>query len=291
MKIQTYSIVSGTIACDGCCPYCVSKMTPAQGIGSVPLEIHWRNFDKACRFAKDSVVSTVLITGKGEPTLFPGQISDYLEKLRGYNFPFIELQTNGMRLFQKKEEYRSHLERWYELGLNTIAISIAHYDNRQNQRIYQPKGPYMDLSGLINYLHSLDFSIRLSCVIFKGGIDNVKDLESLIDFAQDYHVEQLSIRPVAAPSGSEDPGVAKWVIEHRLDEKIHISPIRNFLSEKGREVMRLVHGAVIYDVGGQNICLTNALTSSASDEEVRQLIFFPDGHLRYDWQYPGAILL
>jgi hypothetical protein len=24
---------------------------------------------------------------------------------------------------------------------------------------------------------------------------------------------------------------------------------------------------------------------------MRNLIFFPDGHLRYDWEYEGAILL
>ncbi len=55
--------------------------------------------------------------------------------------------------------------------------------------------------------------------------------------------------------------------------------------------MTLMHGAVGYDVGGQNVCLTDCLTLDASNEDIRQLIFFPDGRLGYDWQYEGAVLL
>ena len=38
--------------------------------------------------------------------------------------------------------------------------------------------------------------------------------------------------------------------------------------------MRLVHGAVIYDVNQQNVCLTDSLTIDQQKEEIRQLIFF-----------------
>ncbi len=64
-----------------------------------------------------------------------------------------------------------------------------------------------------------------------------------------------------------------------------------FLRKNGAELMRLMHGAIVYDVDGQNICFSTCLTPDPSLKELRQLIFFPDGHLRYDWQYPGAILL
>ncbi len=67
--------------------------------------------------------------------------------------------------------------------------------------------------------------------------------------------------------------------------------IRSFLESDGTLLMTLIHGASIYDVKGQNVCLTDSLTLTARTDDLRQLIFFPDGHLRYDWQYPGAILL
>jgi hypothetical protein len=52
-----------------------------------------------------------------------------------------------------------------------------------------------------------------------------------------------------------------------------------------------MHGAIVYDYRGQNVCLTDALTIEPETDKIRQLIFFPDGHLRYDWQYKGAILI
>ncbi|KKK85560.1 hypothetical protein LCGC14_2772060, partial [marine sediment metagenome] len=77
MKTHTFSIVVGTNACNANCPFCVSKMT-----GPVPVSKHinWSRFTTACRIvgqARDGLV-TVLLTGKGEPMLYPEQITNYL---------------------------------------------------------------------------------------------------------------------------------------------------------------------------------------------------------------------
>jgi molybdenum cofactor biosynthesis enzyme MoaA len=265
-------------------------MTPSLGIRSEKPQVNWRNFGIGCRFAKNSNISTVLITSKGEPTLFPDQITDYLAHLKPYDFPFIELQTNGIILSQKYEDYKTYLDKWYALGLTTIAVSLAHYDNKKNKKIFQPKNAYMEVTDLIKKLHSLGFTVRLSIVMIKGLIDNVDGIKSLVKFAKDNKVEQLTLRPVEQPQKSENSNVYKWVSRNRLEE-YQLEKIRNFLKKKATELIRLMHGAIVYDLDGQNICLTNALTTSTNPEEVRQLIFFPDGHLRYDWQYPGAILL
>lgn len=48
MRIQTFSVVVGGSACNGKCPYCVSKLTGCNnGIiaGQEPMEINKRNFD------------------------------------------------------------------------------------------------------------------------------------------------------------------------------------------------------------------------------------------------------
>jgi len=290
MKIQTYSVLVGSRACDAQCPYCVSKMTPSQGMGKNLIEPNWRNFAVGCRFAKDNDVSTVLLTGKGEPVLFPDQITEFLKQLQSYGFSFIDLQTNGMKLLQQKEKYRSYLKHWYELGLTHVAVSIAHYENEINREIFQPRGSYIDLAELISYLHSFGLTVRLSCVMFRGGIDSVMEVEKIADFAKKHRAEQLSIRPVNKPEQGDDKKAEAWVSEHELTKE-EIGVIKDFLEKRAKSLLPLMHDAVIYDLGGQNICLTNALTVNPSSEEVRQLIFFPDGRLRYDWQYPGAILL
>ena len=109
-------------------------------------------------------------------------------------------------------------------------------------------------------------------------------------FAQENNVEQLTISPVNKPNESKSLDIYDWATEHALKSN-QLQDISNYLSEKGTRLLELPHGAVVYDVDGQNVCLNNCLTRTTDSENIRQLIFFPDGHLRYDWEYQGAILL
>jgi len=286
MKIQTFSIVAGTTVCNAHCPYCISKMTPKQGINLEEPNVNWRNFGKACRMAEINGVTTVLITGKGEPTLYPEQITKFLENLKEFNFPLLELQTNGIVLAEKN--YEKYLKKWYRLGLTMIALSIVHYKQEENKKIFSNK--YPELKSLIDKLHKIGFSIRLSCTLLKGFIDNQKEVQNLIKNAKEWNVEQLSIRKLAMPKHSENNNIFKWTKENVV-KNIELEKIKRFIMKKGNRLMTLQDEAQIYDVKGQNICLTNALTINSKSDNLRQIIFFPDGHLRFDWQYKGATLI
>lgn len=96
MRIQTFSILTGSETCNARCPFCISRMTPPLGVDLKEPEVNWRNFAIACRLAASSGVTTVMLTGKGEPTLFPEQITRFLRALADSHFPFIELQSNGI---------------------------------------------------------------------------------------------------------------------------------------------------------------------------------------------------
>lgn len=266
-------------------------MTPPQGVTLKEPTVNWRNFGIAARLAQHSGVTTAMITSKGEPTLFPDQVSRYLEEFAKYNFPLLELQTNGIPFVEKLERYDDYLSRWYELGLTTIAISIVHYDAERNREIYLPyRKEYIDLPALIERLHRMGFSVRLATVMVDGYIDSSEEVERLIGFARSNKVEQLTLRPVNRPGESRDSDVSRWVGQNYLRDESR-ADVQHYLRANGAQVMKLVHGAVVYDVGGQNVCYTNSLTIDAGGEDLRQLIFFPDGHIRYDWQYAGAVIL
>lgn len=291
MKVQTLSVICGTAACNAKCPFCVAKMTPNQGVDYKEQEINWRNFDIANRFARDNKVSTVLLTGKGEPTLYPEQITGYMEKLSKYDYSFIELQTNGIAIAEDYEKFKPFLKKWHELGMTTIALSVVHYNAEKNREVYSPHNEeYIDLPDLVEKLHSDGYSVRLNCMMAKGYIDDVEGLEKLVDFAKENKIEQLTVRSINKPEKSENEEVYNWVLEHELSKE-KISEIKSYLDKNGSDLLHLPHGAVVYDLHGQNICLNNCLTMDTDPEKIRQLIFFPDGHLRYDWQYKGATLL
>jgi len=102
MKIQTLSAVIGNQACDGGCPFCVAGMT---GFDQLPPKcpIDKLGFQKSMRWAEIGECTTCLLTGKGEPTLYPDEVTSYLQMLQdefeaGRGFPALELQTNALRI-------------------------------------------------------------------------------------------------------------------------------------------------------------------------------------------------
>ncbi len=290
MKIQTLSIVAGSRACNAGCPFCVSRMTGLELDAKEP-EVNWRNFHKACRLAQLNNVTTALITGKGEPTIFPKQITQFLVEIDegGYDFPFIELQTNGLLISSGKCD--SALQTWYDLGITTIALSLVHWERDRNQEVYQFRGQnHYDLPALIAKLKKIGFSIRMTVMLLDGFVDDIGKLDQLVEFAKKNKVQQLTIRPIRRPEATHDDEVSQFVINHGLPlDKERM--IGQYLDDVGSLLMTLAHGAKIYDYRGQNICLADCLTIKPESSDVRQLIFFPDGSLRYDWQYPGAILI
>lgn len=292
MRIQTFTLVAGSEACNARCPYCVSRMTPDYQLGTTLPAVNWRNFRIGCRFAKDSGVSTALITGKGEPTLFPDRITEFLDELSPFRFPFTELQTNGICLAEGRRVTEDRLRDWYERGLSMVALSIVHWLPERNGEIFRPGSgaEYHDLADLVARLHALGFSVRLSCSMLKGYVDRAAAVDEMVAFSREHGVEQLTIRPISQPASSADREVSDFVTASAVSPET-VREIRDHLDARGARLMELVHGAIVYDCGGQNVCLSNCLTIEPGDERIRQIIFFPDGHLRYDWQYAGAVLL
>lgn len=302
MRISTLSVVVGSSACNARCPFCVSHMTPQAGVALKPPAVNWRNFKKACRLAQLAGTTTVMLTGKGEPTLFPDRIAEYLAALGSYDFPLIELQTNGIVIGDRatgsvqpdrseRSEWDARLSEWYALGLTTIALSVVHQDAEANRRIYAPhRKDYPDLARTVRILHRHGFSVRLTVTMLKGHVDSPEAVLGLAEFARANGVAQLTVRPVARPAESRDPVAAKWVDEHAVPNAA-LEGISRALEAEGTPLMDLPHGARVYDVRGQNVCLTDCLVVKPDAAELRNLIFFPDGALRYAWQHDGARLL
>lgn len=272
MKFGTFSIVVGNKSCNAQCPFCVSKETGYKGIKA---EFDERNLRSAVMLAKNGGVSTVLFTGKGEPSLYFDQVRYAMiyGKL-AENFPMIELQTNGLNIQESIDVYAELAN----LGLTTVCLSIVHWENKRNQSIYCPNKEYPDLVNNIDVLHSLGLSVRLSCIGLERYVFTPTTLVELVRFAKDNEVEQLTWRPVW---GSQT---------FALSEERQFKMV-SFVRERAFKLLELGHGAEVFDFEGQNLCMTDCMTETTNKEEVRQLIYFPDGHLRYSWNYEGAIIL
>ena len=303
MPITTLALVAGTKACDARCPFCVSATT---GYSELPSScaINEARFAKAARLAQLGGTTTVLITGKGEPLLYPKEISRYLRLLQQWQFPLIEIQTNALRLGHLASGRHVGaitdltLKSWHALGLNTIAISVVGVTPEHNRAVYADD--YPDLGTTIQLAHDCGFAVRLCVVMLRGYVDNPDAIGEVLAFCRDNAVEQLTIRPVRGAGKTKSPPHTKYIQAHKISDR-RIRRIRRWLDGSwrrrgcGTKVMTLWHGgdamAMVYDVDGQNLALADCLTVSADSASIRTLIYYSDGRLSYDWQHQGARLL
>lgn len=284
MKTSSFSIVVGNRACNMNCPFCVSKMTQTEMGDTEP---NWYRFYIACDIAEkaaDGLIS-VLLTGKGEPTLYPNQITTYLHKM-GKRFPLVDLQTNGLTI-AKDPDMLKHLEIWRDLGLTLVCVSVADRHGDDSSRIMGGPDDY-DYWEAVDKIKGLGLACRINCTMTRDGLDGLGEVWAMISKCKSKGVDQLTLRSVARPETSISPEAAKWVDDNKPyadDECIY-----KFLSSS-KELLRLPHGASIFDVDGQNVCVNNCLTQDTNPNNIRQIIFFPDGRISYDWCYPGARIL
>ena len=290
MKAHTFSIVVGTTACNAKCPFCVSKMTLAPGTGAGGTPIRWDRFETACKIveqARDGLISVVL-TGVGEPLLYPSEIDTYLDFMGG-RFPLVELQTNGIRVAELDACPNQWWGRWKQRGLTQVSISIAHTDPARSNEIMGIKEQY-NYWDAAEWLRDAGFSVRLNCTMLKSGVSDPWEVGSLIDLCAARGVDKLTLREVATPSNPRDVDVAMWVKEERPHGAAE--RLKAYLEMEGATLLlKLPHGGVVYDVKGQNVAVATCLTKTTNPDDIRQIIFFPDGRIAYDWQHPGARIL
>jgi len=244
-------------------------------------------FNTACRVvdqARDGLVS-VILTGKGEPLLYPKMITEYIDLLN-FRFPIVELQTNGILIESLQDTFRH----WYDWGLNKVCISIAHTDPVQSNYLMRIGAFGYNYWHAVELLKQMGFVVRLNCTMLKEGISTPDQVEHLTQVAFDNGVDQLTLREVDMPSDASGE-----VVEYIKQQKPHGAAIRlhHYLAGEAQAtpLLTLPHGGIIYDYNGQNVCISNCLTETTDPNDIRQLIFFPDGRLAYSWQYPAARLL
>ncbi|MFA7219749.1 MAG: radical SAM protein [Synergistaceae bacterium] len=282
MKIATVSMVVGDYSCNARCPFCVASQTYAvkyeKTISDADIRI-------GCRLGELGGATTCLITGKGEPTLYPEEITTSINIAKDY-FPLIELQTNGIRLPLLHE----HLPVWYRLGLRTISLSTTHYEHEANKKIYGNK--YLDIAEVKKILDSHNIRLRISVVMHRDGIDTLEKCKAMIDYCRKLSVTgkypvQLTMRPVACWDNQSK--ASEWTKNHMVSDN-ELSNFYEWIS-KFPIILTVPPDGKVLDIDGQNLCVTDCLTTSKSTEELRQIIIYPDGRVAYDWKYKGAFLI
>jgi len=297
-KAVTFTICVGTSACPNHCPNCISEMTGKRDYDTA--EMDWKAFDRACQVAVNYGAENVLFTGKGEPLLFPELITKYLKRLKKYRecFTRFELQTSGDGLNISLKYFKQ----WKRLDLDLVAISAYHHDDVFNDEIFRPNAKKINglgmrvpvrttLSEKIALFKKHGFKVRLSFVMMKGYIDCVDEVKEALKLGKEKDVFQTTFRALGMPNESRNEQVADFVSNHVLTLG-ESKAIKEYFDHEGHACDKLPFGGTIYEINGQNACLTTCLDQCENKDELRNLICFPNGMLSTSWEYPiGSAIL
>jgi len=275
MKAQNLTISVPYKGCDKDCPYCISKMT---GYIESDEDQFRANMFKARTVAKAAQVSSILITGKGEPFLNIEACNLIGENF--VEFP-IEIQTNGIKLMQQWDENKTILGSKY---LDVIAFSI---DDIDQWKYYAPMMKDIWENYGIVVRVTLNMTDKIDCSRYPFWMHAV-------EFAGDTNVSQLSFRNVIAPetrvSTDESGNAARWIEEHGCADA-YDSIVKDFKECTFDVIRKLSFGATVYDVNGVAVTMFDeCVQHTNNNEDIRSLIYQEDGHMYTSWDSPASIL-
>jgi hypothetical protein len=240
--------------------------------------LFFRNIEKAKTLAKHANITSVLITGKGEPMLEFDLVMKVIDEFR--DFP-LELQTNGKLLNENPEIKLSTLA---VRGLNVLAISI---DNPNEMIEYAP---------LVKKAQELGMLVRFTVNLtdrFKGfAFYNIFEIAR-----RRVEVDQFSIREVTIPTDAIDTEESKnaqeWINKHVPNDfvkRIQFG-MKAELEEWGRYLMPLPYGAKLYDLDGVSVTWFDYCVQDSNEgDDIRSLIYQEDGHMYFTWNSKASRL-
>ena len=295
-RVSTLSFVVGGPQCNARCLFCVAKMS-GKGYANPKVfgEPNWRNLEIACRWACAGESPDVMITGKGEPTLWPEELLAILRLISKHPFRQVQLQTNGLLFLEKPGVYAEHLRKFYEAGLTHICLSTVHFNPERNRELILPHkkpGSYPDLRELVRFIHQFGFTVRIICTLTKGWIDSPELVDEEIESVRSWGADQFTMRPVDfATKDSEDSGVYAFAKSHRPSAR-QLRAIGRHIARGGFLLDVYGHGSELYDYKGIGVCVSNAMTVRPQAESLRQWICYRNGTVTTDWsRHQASILL
>lgn len=262
--------------CNRDCPYCISKMT---GYMEHNFDLMVRNAIKVKQLAKTAGITSILFTGKGEPTLNLEHLSILAELF--FEYP-MEVQTNALTLMVDTKDM---LYKLWAMGINTIAIST------------DSDGMFDQIEKIIELAdkEGLDFVWRITINV-SDRFKKYNTYDKIATWCSDHGVNQLSLRKLSVPltnRTSNSDEVVEWIEKHApygLYEKL-TDELYEAVRVRGIEIRTLNHGEVVYDLDGVSVvAIDYCIQEKAERDNIRSLIFQEDGHLYTTWNSKASII-
>jgi coproporphyrinogen III oxidase-like Fe-S oxidoreductase len=201
---------------------------------------------------------TLLFTGTGEPTYNLEYVSEVIKIAKNeLSNPFvnIEIQTCGVDLDDDR------LSEMKNMGIKTIALSIASFDNEENGELCRtPKDKTVDIEDLCNRIvNKFRFNLRLTFNLnktsekfFDNDANGNPNAKPFYEKCSKLGAAQVTFRRLTATENTSKP--AKWVNENNISLE-HFKSFEKYIVANGTKLEALPFGLVKYAVDGMSSVL------------------------------------
>jgi len=283
-KIYSVSAVIGNGSCNGNCPFCSGKTLGRGKRDDILHQTNIKNLEFAIKLSSKYGGWSLSLTSAGEPTCDPESVTEALKVYQkcvkdGAYFPNVNMFTNGI-LFADETFCDKWIPIWKELGLTNIVISIHHYFEWEQAKIYGIR-EYPSFKTIRNNIKKHGLGVRATILLRKGGIDTPFLFQHTLNTLFDYGYNNITAWTVGNPDGTRNEFTPSKLNQYKIWRWLH---------KNGKLCHSHEWGGGVYDLNGKIVRLTDYVTKHDPKKDfVRQLVVLQDGGVYYSWIKEGAI--
>ncbi|MEO2013506.1 MAG: radical SAM protein [Fuerstiella sp.] len=205
LEPRSISVLPISSGCQAECSFCFSAYSVSTDQATSLLSSE--RVESLFNLARRRGARRAVITGGGEPTLYPQARLTELIRLAAKYFPEkVVLITNGYAFSKLHEDARLQVQvRLQDAGLTTLVVSHHHWDRSTHQSIMKLD---VDLPSIAETLqrHADRFptlAMRLICVLQKDGVDICNSIERYIQWAAALNIKEVCFKELYVSTSVE----------------------------------------------------------------------------------------
>lgn len=247
LQPRSFSVLPVARGCQAACPFCFSDASASaeQDQARLNLEAVLRHAREAARRGAERFV----ITGGGEPGLLRHDLMCGLIRA-GNPLGKAVLITNGHHLARKDEDARTRMmEDYADAGLKVLAVSRHHHGDAASARLMSLE---TDVAGLARTWHKgqehwPELRFRLTCVLQRGGVEDLESMETYVAWAASLGVAELCFKELYVSTSVESVYHRHAANAWSHDHQAPLSLVLDFAAKHGfTETARLPWGAPVF---------------------------------------------
>jgi molybdenum cofactor biosynthesis enzyme MoaA len=187
--------------------------------------LDWTSVDAWLALARSRGAERAVITGGGEPTMLDWSDTTELVRRCSSAFGTTVLITNGFKMASASDPSKC-VRDLREAGLSVLAISRHHADDDMNARLMKLDTRTVELLNGCRQARASGegLRIRLVCVLQRGGVESVSDVEGYIRWAASVGADEVCFKELYVSSSLESVYYSRpsntWSARHQVSLEV-----------------------------------------------------------------------